>query len=54
MRYLLGTNILIAGLRGFPDYQLKAGQFDPASAGVPAGLRVATPVNSRHDASAPG
>ena len=34
-------------------YQLKAGQSDPGSAGVLAGLKASTPVNSRQDAGAP-
>ena len=34
-------------------YQLKAGQSDPGSAGVLAGLRASTPVNSRQDAGVP-
>jgi hypothetical protein len=38
---------------GGPGYPLKAGQFDPGSAVVPAGLRASAPVNSRQDASAP-
>ena len=34
-------------------YQLKAGQSDPGSAGIFAGLRASTPVNSRQNAGAP-
>ena len=34
-------------------YQLKAGQSDPGSAGVLAGLRASTLVNSRQDTGAP-